>query len=254
MDLLAVPRTTFTLYLKLVQFPFEVGMRLIGGGDDEHVEAAADRADAVAGDEQRRGAAQPRRQRAPKGGRQAASQRGQAGSRQRQATRRGQTQRETAARQREARERPTDAPARGETAPGEVAEDVQERIEAARGAAAASQREAPEQPATETTTPGEADDRTGGVEGRGEAAAQREPTSQREVPERQATQPAKPGETGADDAAEAVHERIEAAARRARLEQLNDQAERRGEAPSAEEAADRLRAQAENARAAHRDL
>ena len=31
MDLFAVPRTTFTLYLKLVQFPFEVGMRLIGG-------------------------------------------------------------------------------------------------------------------------------------------------------------------------------------------------------------------------------
>jgi hypothetical protein len=251
MDPFAIPRATFKLYLQLVQFPFEVGLRLLGRGDDERVEEAGDRVDATVGDEQRRGSAKPRRQRAANGGGQAASQGGQAGSRQRQATRRGQAHDATATRKRGARERPTDASAPSETAAGEVAEDVQERIETARGEAAASEREAPEQPA-ETTTQGEAHDRAGGIEDHGEAAPQRETASHRDVPEREVTQPAKPGEPRADDAAESVQERIEAAARRARLDQLGDQAERRGQTPGVEDAADRLRAQAENARAAER--
>ena len=155
MDLFAVPRTTFTLYLRLVQFPFEVGMRLLGRGDDDGGEAAAVHADAAVRDEQARGSSKPGRQRAPRGGRRAASRRGQAGSRPRQARRRGQAQRETAASQREKRERPTDASARGETAAGEIAEDVQQRIEAARGAAAASQRETPERADEEATNGGD---------------------------------------------------------------------------------------------------
>jgi hypothetical protein len=241
MDPFAVPRATFTLSLQLVQFPFEVMLRLLRSGDDDRAEATADRADAAVGDEERRRSAKPRRQPAAKSGRQAASRRGRAGSRQRQSTRGGQTRRGTATRKRGARERPTDAPARSQTAAREVAEDVQERIEAARGQAAASQREAPEQPATDATEPVER--RAAGVEDRSED----ETASQREVPKREATQPAKPGETRVDDAAESVQERIEAAARRARVDHLEDEAERSEATTSAQETTDRLRGQAENA-------
>jgi hypothetical protein len=246
MDPFAVPRAMFTLSVQLVQLPFEVGLRLLGGGDDDRAEATADRA--VVGDERRSRSVKPRRQRAAKSGGQAASRRGRAGSRQRQATRGGQSQRGTATRKRGARERPTDVPGQSQTAAREVAEDVQERIEVARGQAAASQREASEQLATDATGPVEPDGRAGGVEDRSE----HETASQREVPNREATQPAKPGETSVDDAAESVQERIEAAARRARVDHLDDEAERREATTSAEDATDRQRAQAEKARAAER--
>jgi hypothetical protein len=245
MDPFAVPRAMFTLSVQLVQLPFEVGLRLLGGGDDDRAEATADRA--VVGDERRSRSVKPRRQRAAKSGGQAASRRGRAGSRQRQATRGGQSQRGTATRKRGARG-PTNVPGQSQTAAREVAEDVQERIEVARGQAAASQREASEQLATDATEPVEPDGRAGGVEDR----IEHETASQREVPKREATQPAKPGETSVDDAAESVQERIEAAARRARVDHLDVEAKRREATTSAEDATDRQRAQADSARAAER--
>jgi hypothetical protein len=182
MDPFVVPRTTFIWSLKLVQFPFEVGLRLLGGGDDDPVEATADRADADVVEKPRRRQAQRRRQTAAKSKGQAAkrsgqttSRRGQAGnSRQRQTSRRGQTPRQTAARRRQATERATAATARSEPATEQreaatahsetetlrALQDVQERIEAARGQVGAGQRETPEQRPPEAGALDEARDET----------------------------------------------------------------------------------------------
>ena len=179
MDPFVVPRTTFTVYRKLVQFPFEVGLRLLGRGDGDRVEATADRADAAVVEKPRRRPAQRRRQAAAKSG-QTASRRGRAASsRQRQTSRRGQAQRQTAARRRQAAEATTDAPERTETATEQQREaaiahgeaetlramqDVQERIEAARREVGAGQGETPEQRPTEAAAPDEARDDTAGQE------------------------------------------------------------------------------------------
>ena len=180
MDPFVVPRTTFIWSLKLVQFPFEVGLRLLGGGDDDRVEATADRAGADAVEKPRRRPAQRRRQTAAKSRDQAAKRSGQTASRrgragssgQRQPSRRGQTQRQTAARRRQATERATAATTRSEPAPEQreaatahseaetlrALQDVQKRIEAARGGVGAGERETPEQRPPEAVAPDEARD------------------------------------------------------------------------------------------------
>jgi hypothetical protein len=227
MDPFALPRTAFTLYVRLLQFPFELALRLLEGGDDDGAEGTGARARTATGAAPRRRSATDRRRRTAKSGRQASNRRGQASARRRgatrssatsaapragarrpQATRRGQSERETTTRQREAREQ-AETTERSDAATPEVPEDLHERIESARGQAAASEREAPK--------------------------------------------PAKPDESRDDDAAKDAQQRIQAAAQRVRHEQLDDQARRPGDAPSSDEAADRLSALAEKAREAKPD-
>lgn len=178
MDPFVVPRTTFTVYRKLVQFPFEVGLRLLGRGGDDRAEATAGRTEADVVEKPRRRPAQRRRRttanskgRAAKSSGQTASRRGRAASsRQRQTGRRGQTQRQTVSRHRRTTERTRKAPERATEATGRTTpatahseaetlralQDVQERIEGARGEVGASQRERPEQRPTEAAAPDEA--------------------------------------------------------------------------------------------------
>jgi hypothetical protein len=171
MDPFFVPRTTFTLSLKLVQFPFEVGMRMLGGGDDDRVEARADRADPPVVEKPRRRPATTRRRAASKSRGQAAKSSGQTGSRrarsssrQRQTTRRGQAQRQTAAPRRQAPERKAETTAQSRAveeqrqAATQRSKAVEEQREAAtqRSKAVEEQREAATQPVTAATEQREA--------------------------------------------------------------------------------------------------